>query len=258
MRHRSARAATQQRAAIDRRVTGLLVLAVAFLTAACGNADASRTNSVPEAVVRAGITLEHGSVPEHLEHSVRPLPDGVVSPADHANGVIAGFTVDWRGIDRRSDGHTQDVQGSFSVRHLASGNWYLTDGGEGQVLLTSDGAIATTDEDFSGVYRGRTEAHGYDGIEMTVQRSGTTHAGTFRYRYFGSPRTVRILALHRLVARDPYVQELNGVVQLWACEDDNDSRTSVLPVHAVDLRPDGIAFTWIPPREPVVVTLRRQ
>jgi hypothetical protein len=226
-----------------------------------GAVPATDADAVPQAVIEHGVLLLHGSIPAQLAVSANEGGDYEVTPAARSNGVEASYAVTWRGVDRATDGRAEDVSGSFTALKLASGAWQLFTGA-GDVLntvCTSDGAFSTRGEDVSGVYVGATERGDYRNIRLELQRSGATHTGTLRYTNpWGEVQTFRVLGFHRVAAEDMAVRHMDGRMEFWAQEEGSMRRPpTAAPTQAVEVRTGAISLAWLPPRQSVAVTLRR-
>ena len=165
-------------------------------------------SGVPDEVIHRAVLLDRAALPEQFTASINDESESITA-AERANGVVGKYLVGWSGLERAPQGAAQDVRGNFEAQKLASGVWYTVDGMR-KVLLNADGSFATDNADLSGRYESPGEPPRTSGFQLSLQRQGTTHVGTFRYQYYDESHEYRVLALHRMSAPDPAVHELNG------------------------------------------------
>jgi hypothetical protein len=66
----------------------------------------------------------------------------------------------------------------------------------GVLSCFADGSVATENADLSGSYESPGEPPRTSGFQLSLQRQGTTHVGTYRYQYYneaqetGSSRSI--------------------------------------------------------------------
>jgi len=163
---------------------------------------------VPDDVIHRAVLLDHAAMPEKFTSSITDESESLTA-AERANGVAGKYLVEWSGLERGQQGAAQDVRGNFEAQKLASGVWLTSDGAR-KALVKADGTFATDNADLSGTYESPGEPPRTSGFQLSLQRQGTTHVGTFRYRYYDEAHECRVLALHRMSAPDPAAHELNG------------------------------------------------
>jgi len=188
----------------------LSLLTLLFMFAGCGGKPGGmfHRSGVPDEVIHRAVLLDRAALPEQFTASINDESESITA-AERANGVVGKYLVGWSGLERAPQGAAQDVRGNFEAQKLASGVWYTVDGMR-KVLLNADGSFATDNADLSGRYESPGEPPRTSGFQLSLQRQGTTHVGTFRYQYYDESHEYRVLALHRMSAPDPAVHELNG------------------------------------------------
>lgn len=186
------------------------LLPVLLIVAGCGGKSGGvfHRNGVPDEVIHRAVLLDRAALPEQFTTSINDESENLTA-ADRANGVVGKYLVGWSGLERGQQGAAQDVRGNFEAQKLASGVWLTIDGVR-KVLLNADGSFATDNADLSGSYESAGEPPRTSGFQLSLQRQGTTHVGTFRYQYYDEAHEYRVLALHRMSAPDPAAHELNG------------------------------------------------
>ena len=187
----------------------LWLLLPLLVSAGCGKpGGVFQRSGVPDDVIHRAVLLDRVALPEQLTTSINDYSENVTA-AERANGVVGKYLVRWSGIERGPQGAAEDVRGNIEAQKLKSGVWYMIDGAR-KVLLNDDGSFATDNADLSGSYESPGEPPRTSGFQLSLQRHGTTHVGTFRYQYYDEMHEYRVLALHRMSAPDPAAYELNG------------------------------------------------
>jgi hypothetical protein len=178
--------------------------------AGCGGKSGGvfHRSGVPEDVIHRAVLLDRTAIPEQFTSSIND-ESASITAAERANGIVGKYLVGWSGIERGQQGAAVDVRGNFESQRLASGVWLTIDGAR-EALLNADGTFATDNADLSGSYESPGEPPRTSGFQLSIQRQGTTHVGTFRYQYYDEAHECRVLALHRMSAPDPAAHELNG------------------------------------------------